>query len=155
MISNTSPPQRLRSRPLISTIEGLRPSNTGNIFRATCCATMLRYKLKVEMVCCAFYHLLAQRISRFKKCDKLHEKCCPYYWAFTQGRQHHQRERRLKILFPVIVIISLQPQAVRNGKRVSTLNYRNEIVMKGVVVWEKSLEYFVRFSCPLHNLKFG
>ena len=32
----------------------------------------------------------------------------------TQGRQRRQGERRLKILFPVIVIISLQPQVVRN-----------------------------------------
>ena len=38
-----------------------------------------------------------------------------------QGHGRRQGERRLKILFRVIVIVSLQPQVVRNGKRVSNL----------------------------------
>ena len=32
---------------------------------------------------------------------------------------------------------------------------RNKIGMNGVVVWEKKIKCFVRFSRPLTNLKFG
>ena len=42
-------------------------------------------------------------------------------WELMQGQRRRQGERRLKILFRVIVITSLQPQVVRNGKRVSNL----------------------------------
>ena len=38
-----------------------RPSNTGNIFRATCRAQ--NFALQVEMVCCTSYHLLTQQIN--------------------------------------------------------------------------------------------
>ena len=43
----------------------------------------------------------------------------------TQGQRCRQGERRLKILFRVIVIISLQPQVVRNGKCVWNLQEWN------------------------------
>ena len=73
----------------------------------------------------------------------------------SKGRRRWLRERYLKILFPVIVIILRLFQVVRHGKCVSTFQ-KKKLVWTVWMFGEKTenRKFIVRCLRPPHNLKF-
>ena len=66
----------------------LRPSNTGNNF--SCNLSRNNAALQVEMVCCEYYHLLAQQIFMLQKVDVAYTFCNMKFVAQEGGNTRNK-----------------------------------------------------------------